>query len=200
MPEKIPVDARTAYISGAASGIGRAMAQMLSARGCPVAIVDQDEAGLGRMAEALPGPVLARRLDVRNGQAQLTFADEVAQWAPAPLGLVFNNAGVTTTQSVAEGSAQDDEWVFEISFQGWSTACGPSCRSAQAGLGRGRQHLERIRASRDAISTVGYIHHGVAGGRSRILIGNDARLYDTLARLMPSRYNDVFAWLAARRS
>ena len=42
----IPVDGRTAYVSGAASGIGRAMALRLAAHGCPVAIVDQDAEGL----------------------------------------------------------------------------------------------------------------------------------------------------------
>ena len=62
--------------------------------------------------------MLARRLDVRDRQAQMAFAAEVAEWAPAPLGMVFNNAGVATSQSVAEGSVEDDEWVVEINFQG----------------------------------------------------------------------------------
>jgi NAD(P)-dependent dehydrogenase (short-subunit alcohol dehydrogenase family) len=115
---RIPVDGRTAFVSGAASGIGRAVARRLSAHGCPVAIVDQDEAGLGQTAELLDGPVLARRLDVRDRQAQLAFAAEVAEWAPAPLGMVFNNAGVATSQSVAEGSVEDDEWVWTINFEG----------------------------------------------------------------------------------
>jgi NADP-dependent 3-hydroxy acid dehydrogenase YdfG len=114
----IPIDGRTAYVSGAASGIGRAMAQLLSARGCPVAIADQDEAGLAQTAGTLSGPVLTRRLDVRDREAQMAFANEVAEWAPAPLGMVFNNAGVATSQSIAEAAVEDDEWVFEINFQG----------------------------------------------------------------------------------
>jgi NADP-dependent 3-hydroxy acid dehydrogenase YdfG len=112
------IDGRTAYVSGAASGIGRAMAQRLSAHGCPLAIIDQDEAGLQQTAETLDGPVLAQRLDVRDRQAQMAFAAEVAEWAPAPLGMVFNNAGVATSQSVADGAIEDDEWVVEINFQG----------------------------------------------------------------------------------
>jgi NAD(P)-dependent dehydrogenase (short-subunit alcohol dehydrogenase family) len=114
----ITVDGRTAFVSGAASGIGRAVAQRLAAHGCPVAIADQDETGLEQTAELIAGPVLARQLDVRDRQAQMAFAAEVAEWAPAPLGMVFNNAGVTTAQSVAEGSVEDDEWVNEINFGG----------------------------------------------------------------------------------
>jgi NAD(P)-dependent dehydrogenase (short-subunit alcohol dehydrogenase family) len=114
----IPVDGRTAFVSGAASGIGRAVARRLAGHGCPVAIADQDEAGLEQTAELIAGPVLARKLDVRDRQAQMAFAAEVAEWAPVPLGMVFNNAGVTTAQSVAEASVEDDEWVNEVNFGG----------------------------------------------------------------------------------
>ena len=115
---RIPVDGRTAYVSGAASGIGRAMALRLAAHGCPVAIVDQDADGLDGTASMIDGPVLARRLDVRDRHAQLAFAAEAAEWAPTPLGIVFNNAGVATSQSVAEGAVEDDEWVISINFGG----------------------------------------------------------------------------------
>jgi NAD(P)-dependent dehydrogenase (short-subunit alcohol dehydrogenase family) len=114
----IPVDGRTAFVSGAASGIGRAVARRLADHGCPVAIADQDGPGLERTAELISGPVLARRLDVRDRQAQMAFAAEVAEWAPAPVGMVFNNAGVTTSQAVAAGSVEDDEWVNEVNFVG----------------------------------------------------------------------------------
>jgi NADP-dependent 3-hydroxy acid dehydrogenase YdfG len=119
MPKrKVPIDGRTAYVSGAASGIGRAMAQFLARRGCPVAIVDQDESGLQETADLVAGPVLARQLDVRDRQATMAFAAEVAEWAPQPLGMVFNNAGVTTTQSVVQAAVEDDEWVTQVNFEG----------------------------------------------------------------------------------
>jgi NADP-dependent 3-hydroxy acid dehydrogenase YdfG len=116
--ERVQVDGRTAYVSGAASGIGRAVAQRLAAHGCPVAMVDQDEGGLEQTAETIQTPVLKRKLDVRDRQAQLGFAAEVADWAPSPLGMVFNNAGVATSQGVAEGSIEDHEWVMDINFGG----------------------------------------------------------------------------------
>jgi NADP-dependent 3-hydroxy acid dehydrogenase YdfG len=115
---KVPVDGLTAFVSGAASGIGRAVAIRLAAHGCPVAIVDQDEQGLAETADLISGPVLARKLDVRDRHAQLGFAAEVAEWAPAPVGMVFNNAGVTTSQSVAEAAVEDDEWVLSINLGG----------------------------------------------------------------------------------
>ena len=43
--QTVPVDGLTSYVSGAASGIGRAMAQRLAAHSCPVAIVDWDADG-----------------------------------------------------------------------------------------------------------------------------------------------------------
>jgi NADP-dependent 3-hydroxy acid dehydrogenase YdfG len=278
MPKtRVSVDGRTAYISGAASGIGRAMAQLLSGRGCPVAIVDQDEDGLTQTAESLAGPVLARRIDVRDRQAQLVFAAEVAEWAPQPLGLVFNNAGVATSQSVADAAVEDDEWVVQINFQGvvngvraflpillaqnagvivntssvfgllgmphQSAYCASkfavrgftdSLRQELRGTGvravtvhpggvktniarNARYHTHPLRpdvshadASRQfeamAMTTperaAQIIHKGVVAGRSRILVGPDAYVFDALARIAPSRYFDVLALLeplAARR-
>jgi NADP-dependent 3-hydroxy acid dehydrogenase YdfG len=116
--ERVPVDGLTAYVSGAASGIGRAVAQRLSAHGCPVAIADQNSDGLQETAAAMSAPVFVRTLDVSDRQASMAVAAEVAEWAPAPLGMVFNNAGVATVQSVAEAAFEDDEWVWSVNFHG----------------------------------------------------------------------------------
>ncbi len=113
-----PIAGRTAVISGAASGIGRALAVRLSGAGCPVAIVDLDADGLEETASLLPGPHLARALDVSDRGAQLAFAAEVAGWAPAPIGAVFNNAGVALAANVAESSGEDEEWLRKINFEG----------------------------------------------------------------------------------
>ena len=266
----VPIDGRTAYVSGAASGIGRAMALRLSAHGCPVAIVDQDEAGLADTERLTSGPVLARRLDVRDRQSQLAFAAEVATWAPQPLGLVFNNAGVATSQSVAEAAVEDDEWVLQVNLQGvingvraflpillqqdsgiivntssvfgllgmpyQSAYCaskfavrgftdslrqelrGTGVRAATVHPGgvktnivrNARYHgsptqpdLSHHDATRqfEAIAhttperAAEIIHAGAQAGKSRILVGPDAYVFDALARLMPSRYFDVFAAL-----
>jgi len=270
---RIPIDGRTAFVSGAASGIGRAMAQRLAAHGCPVAIADQDQDGLASTADSIPGPVLARRLDVRDRQAQMAFAAEVADWAPAPLGMVFNNAGVATSQSVAEGSVEDDEWVLDINLNGvvngvraflpillaqdsgvivntssvfglvgipyQSAYCASkfavrgftdSLRQELRGTGvravtvhpggvktniarnsryhdspfsPGLSHEDAVRQF-DAVAhttperAAEIIHEGTKAGKSRILVGPDAYLFDALARVMPSRYYDVLAFIERR--
>jgi NADP-dependent 3-hydroxy acid dehydrogenase YdfG len=118
MAARRQLEGRTVVITGAASGMGRALAQSLSRRGCPVAAFDWDEDGLTETAESLPGPVMARKLDVRDRQAQMAAASDVRDWAPAPIGAVFNNAGVTTTQFAADGAPEDDEWVMDVNFWG----------------------------------------------------------------------------------
>jgi NAD(P)-dependent dehydrogenase (short-subunit alcohol dehydrogenase family) len=112
------ISGRTAVITGAASGIGRALAQRLSAHGGAVAIADIDEQGLKETGASLSGPILVRVLDVRDAQAQRDFADEVRNWAPTPLGAVFNNAGVAIASTVLDAIPEDDNWLWDINFHG----------------------------------------------------------------------------------
>jgi NAD(P)-dependent dehydrogenase (short-subunit alcohol dehydrogenase family) len=109
---------KTVVVTGAGSGIGRALAQRLARRGSPVAICDANEGGLADTADRLAGPALAEVLDVRDRTAQMAWAAKVADWAPAPIGAVINNAGVTVMQRAADGAPEDDEWVFDVNFWG----------------------------------------------------------------------------------
>ncbi|BBY45708.1 acetoin dehydrogenase [Mycolicibacterium celeriflavum] len=112
------ISGRTAVITGAASGIGRALAQRLSSYSCPVAIADVDERGLKETEASLRGPALLRVLDVRDADAQRDFAAEVREWAPQPIGAVFNNAGVAVASNVLEAVPEDDQWLWDINFGG----------------------------------------------------------------------------------
>jgi NADP-dependent 3-hydroxy acid dehydrogenase YdfG len=112
------ISGRTAVITGAASGIGRALAQRLSAHSCPVAIADVDEQGLKETEASLHGPALLRVLDVSDAAAQHEFAAEVRDWAPKPIGAVFNNAGVALGSTVLEAVPEDDQWLWDINFHG----------------------------------------------------------------------------------
>ena len=109
---------RTVAITGAGSGIGRALALRLAGQGSPVAICDADETALAETTDQIAGPVLAERLDVRDRHGQMAWAARVSEWAPAPIGAVVNNAGVTVMQRAADGAPEDDEWVMDVNFWG----------------------------------------------------------------------------------
>ena len=51
-------------------------------------------------------------------EAQRDFAGEVRDWAPRPIGAVFNNAGVATASSVLDAVPEDDQWLWNINFHG----------------------------------------------------------------------------------
>jgi NAD(P)-dependent dehydrogenase (short-subunit alcohol dehydrogenase family) len=122
MKERVPVNGRTAVISGAGSGIGRALAMRLAKHGCALALTDWDEAGLKETAAMVNTSVLSRVLDVRDRGAQLSWADDVVGWAPSRLGMVVNNAGVVLTQWAAQADYDDDKWLMDINF--WGVAHG----------------------------------------------------------------------------
>jgi NADP-dependent 3-hydroxy acid dehydrogenase YdfG len=83
-----------------------------------VAIVDANGEALEQTATALGGPVLTQELDVRDRQGQFAFAARVREWTPAPIGAVFNNAGVAVSSTVAAAAIEDDDWLQAINFGG----------------------------------------------------------------------------------
>ena len=109
---------RTAVVTGAGSGMGQAIARLLAGRGCPVVITDVNADGLAATERSINGPVIARELDVRDREATFALAAEVREWSPAPLGAVFNNAGVTVSQTIADVSQEDFDWIVDINFWG----------------------------------------------------------------------------------
>jgi NADP-dependent 3-hydroxy acid dehydrogenase YdfG len=122
MKERVAVDGHTAVVSGAASGIGRALALRLGRHGCALALTDWDAAGLAETAGLVDSPVLCRVLDVRDRDAQMSWADDVVGWAPTPIGVVVNNAGVVLTQWAAEADYDDEKWLMDVNF--WGVAHG----------------------------------------------------------------------------
>ena len=120
---RIAVTGRTAVISGAGSGIGRALAVRLSRAGCPVALTDWNPDGLTETQAQLTGPCVTQVLDVRDRDAQLAWAQKVMAWAPAPVGVVVNNAGVVVSQFATDAVYDDDAWLMDINFWGVVHGC-----------------------------------------------------------------------------
>jgi NAD(P)-dependent dehydrogenase (short-subunit alcohol dehydrogenase family) len=111
---------RTAVVTGAGSGIGRAIAVSLAARRCHLALADIDEAGLAQTCEILDsrGVNVSRHLlDVADPSAVAALPITVAQ-RHAKVDLLFNNAGVAVGGSFDEVSDADFQWLFSINFWG----------------------------------------------------------------------------------
>ncbi|MEO7208512.1 MAG: SDR family NAD(P)-dependent oxidoreductase [Steroidobacteraceae bacterium] len=110
-----------AAITGAASGIGRALALELAARGCDVALADLDSAGLESAAQeitdAYPRRVTIRTVDVGRPEQIQDFA--AAAIADFPLlNLLFNNAGVALLGQFDEFDQTQMAWLMDINFWG----------------------------------------------------------------------------------
>lgn len=111
---------RVAVVTGAASGIGKALAEQLAEAGCRLAIADLNEQGLNEVAEQLRArghDVITEKLDVADRDAVYTFADRVQNHF-GEVHLVINNAGVALGATVEDMTYEDMEWLMGINFWG----------------------------------------------------------------------------------
>jgi NAD(P)-dependent dehydrogenase (short-subunit alcohol dehydrogenase family) len=114
------LDGRVAVITGAGSGIGRALSVELARRGARLAISDVDVVGLAETAEqarAVGAQVHEQRLDVTDRAAVLAYADAVAA-EYGVVNLVFNNAGIAFTGNIEALSFAQIERVMDVDFWG----------------------------------------------------------------------------------
>jgi butyryl-CoA dehydrogenase len=113
---------KVAAITGAASGIGRALAVELAGQGAHLALSDVDEAGLAETVALSEGrgtgiKVTSAIVDVADRAAVFAWADQVMAEHGA-VHLVVNNAGVALGATVAEVAYEDLEWLIGIDFWG----------------------------------------------------------------------------------
>jgi short-subunit dehydrogenase len=113
-----PIKGGVAVITGAASGIGAALAANLAARGMHLALADRNAEGLAATAAAARAQkitVSEHVIDVRDTEA-LAALPEAVLAAHGRVTLLVNNAGVALMGQFAQVSMPDFEWVMDINF------------------------------------------------------------------------------------
>ncbi len=115
-----PLQGGVAVVTGAASGIGAALAETLAARGCGLALADVNMAGLrdvaGRARRANV-KVSEHRLDVADNDAVAAFPDAVLA-EHGRVNVLVNNAGVALGGAFEQVSPADFDWLVSINFGG----------------------------------------------------------------------------------
>ena len=110
---------RTCLITGAASGIGAALALDLAKRRSVLALLDRDADGLARVAELArevgATSVTTYAVDLSDGGDRLDLAAEIAS-RHGGVDLLINNAGVTLTGTFEQNRMADFDWLLEINL------------------------------------------------------------------------------------
>ncbi len=116
------VSGKTVALTGAASGIGRALALELASRGCALALSDNNTEGLRETQDlvkaASPDCVISlHSVDVAD-------LDQVNSWAESAvthhshIDILINNAGVAASGAIDDITVEEFNWVFNILFYG----------------------------------------------------------------------------------
>ena len=111
---------RVAVVTGAASGIGRAMTERFAAEGMKVVLADVEQQAL----ENAQAEMQAKGADVLAVQTDVSKAEDIEELAKKTLDsfgevhLLFNNAGVGGASSIWEGTLADWEWIVGVNLWG----------------------------------------------------------------------------------
>lgn len=252
-------------ITGAASGIGRALAQYFDEQGAKLSLCDVDGQGLETLKSEIKRPGCIEPFDIAERERLLDYAQRVEK-EQGPVDLLMNNAGVALFQSVKEFSYEDMRWLMDINFWGMVNLSqallpgmlqrnsgtivnvssifgivGYGCQSAYCASKfaiRGYTEAMQIdlqdtgvkavlvhpggvktkiaRSARLSLAETGLksqddlcrkfdkaapttaeqaartIGEGLIRGRSRIMVGSDAKKMRTISRLLPDSYARVF--------
>ena len=115
-------ESKVALVTGAASGLGEAIAQRLAADGMVVVVADIDMANAGRVAKALTASSISLKLDVTQEQDWVEAIAAIEQQF-GRLDVLVNNAGITTMGTVEDLTLEAFKHEFSIDVDGTFLGC-----------------------------------------------------------------------------
>jgi 3-oxoacyl-[acyl-carrier protein] reductase len=149
---------KVAVVTGAAQGIGRAVAVALAAQGARVAMLDRDGDAVRAAAAELGDAALALAVDVGDEAAVIQAADR-AEAELGPLAVWVNNAGITRPGMLRTMSADDFDVVLRVHARG--TFLG--LREAARRMGAGGSIIN-VTSSAGLDGTIGQLNYAAAKG------------------------------------
>lgn len=120
MAYTIDLIGRTAFVTGASSGLGRQFAKTLAAAGAKVVLASRRRASLQEAADAIVqagGEAFVVELDVTS-QSSIEAAVAEAEQLAGPIDILVNNSGVSTTQKLQDVREEDWDFVLNTNLKG----------------------------------------------------------------------------------
>ncbi|KUN82735.1 SDR family NAD(P)-dependent oxidoreductase [Streptomyces griseoruber] len=153
---KPPQHDRVVLVTGAAAGIGAAIAAAAVGAGHRVLLTDIDEAAAQATATRLGGRAAAFRLDIRDSEGW-TKAFDAAEAEFGPVDILVNNAGVITTGNTRDLSLAQHRAMVEVNLLGTMTGV---CTAIPRMTERGSGHIVTICSMSSFLPLPGYAPYG----------------------------------------
>ncbi len=111
------IGGKRAIVTGAGSGIGRAIAIRLASEGARVILADLDEEAAEEVAEEIDGETLVHRANVtKTADVETLVARAVSEWGG--LDVMVNNAGVGVAANIVDATEEDYERMMDVCVRG----------------------------------------------------------------------------------